>query len=327
MINNKKSIAISLIVSCLILPLTTLRADVSSWIYTGQGLPQRIRTFAIYNNQLYLGQDYGGIYRYSGGTNWTNVCQGCTTASVTSLLVWNKKLYAGRYDGRLYRYEADNKWTDLGQVPNQCGILSMAVYNNELYVGTEDRWGVGSTQIYKYINNSGWQEVGNLPGMIFIITLTVHNNQLYAGGLGNHVWRYNGGNSWTDIGPIGNGEGTYSLVSYQGKLYGNSQGCLYRYDQSPDDINFGYWTEVGCLPDLIYTLTIYKNKIYAGPVFNGHVWRWDNGVWFDTGMAGQGCCYNTVHALIEYNNWLWAGKVDGKIFKYRNWPNQATPID
>lgn len=310
-----------------------LNAATSPWVYNGQATPgNRIRTFAIFNNKLYLGQDAGDVYRYDGGTTWTSVGPIPDNNAVNSLVVWNNQLYAGDYahGGWLLRYAGGNQWQRLAQLP-QCGILSMTVFNNQIYAGSEDCTGVDNSRVYRYdAKQNQWQDTGMLPGMWFIMALVNYNQKLHASGLGGHVYRYEGGTTWTDLGLIGNGGGTYGLINYQNRLYtGTESGCLYRYDQSPDDIHIGRWTEVGCLPDSIYTLTIYKNKIYAGPTFDGHVWRWDNGVWFDTGMAGQGCCYNTVHALQEYNGWLYAGKVDGKIFRYRPgyYPVEATPID
>lgn len=326
---KNKVILTGIILTCLIMPLALLADQRSSWLFAGDtGLPYRLRSFAIYNNKLYVSQDVGNVYRYDGGTTWTNVGPIPDNNAVNSLLVWNNQLYAGDYasGGWLLRYLGGNQWQRLAHLP-QCGILSMIVFNNQIYAGSEDCTGENGSRVYRYdAKQNQWQEVGFLPEMGFIITLTIHDQKLHASGLGGHVYRYEGGTTWTDLGLIGNGGGTYGLVNYQNKLYtGTESGCLYRYD--PDLNNIGRWVEVGCLPDAISTLTIYKNKIYAGSTFNGHVWRWDNGVWFDTGLAGQGCCYNTIHTLIEYKNWLWAGKVDGKIFKYYDWLNQATPIN
>jgi hypothetical protein len=325
---NKKIIFI-LILGLLILPLISLAKE-NQWQFAGDtGLPYRLRSFAIYNNKLYVSQDVGNVYRYDGGINWTNVGPIPDHNAVNSLVVWNNQLYAGDYafGGWLLRYAGGNKWQRLAHLP-YCGILSLTVFDNQIYAGSEDCLGQNGSRIYRYnaIQNQ-WQEVGFLPEMFFVISLVNHQNKLYASGLGGHVYRYDGGTNWTDLGRVGNGGGTYGLVSYQNQLYtGTERGCLYRYDSDPDEVDKGRWTEVGCLPDAIYTLAVYKNKLYAGTTLNGHVWRWDNGTWADTGMAGQGCCYNTVHSLIEYNGWLWAGKVDGRIFKYRDWSNQSIPI-
>ena len=318
---SKPIFKVIIILFCLVLPLSLQAGARGAWRFAGYtGQPERLRTFAVYDNKLYVGQDYGGVYRYDGGINWTRIWTVPGNGSAHRFIVWNNQLYLGGYDGWLYQRVNDNQWLQLAKVPNGGGILSLIIYNDQLYAGGENCTGSGSP-VYRYqVDDNGWHQVGFFTNLHTIMGLAVYHNRLHASGLGGHVWQYNRDNNWTDLGQVGIGA-TYALINYQNKLYvGTEGGCLYRYNPknevNPRDET---WTEVGCIPDWIYTVTIYRNKLYAGTVSHGRVWRWDNGIWTNIGMAGQGCCLNTVHTLIEYNNWLWAGKVDGKVFKYNPW--------
>lgn len=128
------------------------------------------------------------------------------------------------------------------------------------------------------------------------------------------VIRYNGGTSWTGIGPIGSNIVVNSLKNYNGDLYvGANNGRVYKYD--------GFsWTELPLFPISVTSITdliVFNDgsgdKLYALAA-EENVFRYDNGVWTNLGKAWTygGPIY---YSLEVYNNNLYAG-----VYKY-NGPN------
>ncbi|MDD5639130.1 MAG: LamG domain-containing protein, partial [Candidatus Pacebacteria bacterium] len=56
---------------------------------------------------------------------------------VTSLAVYDGKLYGGGSSGYVYRYDGGTTWTDVGQLGSNSNVISLAVYDGKLYGGTE----------------------------------------------------------------------------------------------------------------------------------------------------------------------------------------------
>ena len=54
---------------------------------------------------------------------------------IFSLAVYDSHLYAGTYTGYVYRYDGGTKWTDIGQTGDLNGVMVLEVYNNLLFAG------------------------------------------------------------------------------------------------------------------------------------------------------------------------------------------------
>jgi hypothetical protein len=112
--------------------------------------------------------------------------------------------------------------------------------------------------------------------------LCVHKGSLYAGAfvrnngshtdmnpLG-HVYRYDGGKRWTDLGRLGDAVNVLCLASYRGELYGGvayaggtagPAGKAYRYDEET-----WTWVDAGRVGDgsRVDCMAVYRDKLYAG---------------------------------------------------------------
>ncbi|MFQ6088736.1 MAG: hypothetical protein ACE5K0_07535, partial [Candidatus Methanofastidiosia archaeon] len=200
-----------------------------------------VHSFVVYHGDLYAGTYYG-VYRHDGGTKWTDV-GGCRGDEV-SLVVYAGNLYCGSYSW-VYRYDEERKkWIHVGNLEDVEKVTSFAVYDGKLYAGT------------RYF----------------------HREEGYLGYRG-HVFRYDGGTTWTEVGQLG-GLGYFnyvlSLAVFDGKLYAatyesqSGGGHVYRYDGGAT------WTDLGQLGyEKVYSLAVYEGNLYAGTDF--HVYRYGVG--------------------------------------------------
>lgn len=158
---------------------------VTGWTTVGRlGSATQVPSLALYNGQLYGGTDSGKVYRYDGGTTWTDTISPLATR-VLSLAEHNDgKLYAGTSGsgGRVYRYDGAN-WIDTGQLGlgTNTDVHSLALYGGELYGGASP-----SGRVYRY-DGPVWTDIvsGPLGTNTFVHSLAVYGKKLYAGTAGS----------------------------------------------------------------------------------------------------------------------------------------------
>ena len=142
-----------------------------------------IKAMAVHDGHLYVGselysgggsslplspnQNHGGtVYRYEGGTNWTNCGKVADVRSISGLAVFDGKLYAGtgttgawrdrpRTRG-MYRFDGIGKWTDCG-CPD-LRITHLGVHNGGLYGLSYDDGG-----FFRYRGGKEWEALGPVP--------------------------------------------------------------------------------------------------------------------------------------------------------------------
>ncbi len=295
------------------------KTAVASTTWTSIGGPAQggPAVLAVYNGSLYSDNNQGDVYRYDGGTSWTNVTgangPGAPgTGGARGLTVYNGQLYAGDHNGKAWRYDGGTSWTDVSVTGGPSGFInSMAVYNGQLYAAGND--------IFRY-NGTGttaWTDVTVSPGTLSsILALTVYNGQLYAGdNSGGDVYRYDGVTTWTDVvGTPTNLGAIRTMTVYNGQLYAGVQnGDIFRYDGGT------VWTNIsGSTPDVfVETMTVYNGQLYAGDNSGNDIFRYDGGtVWTDVDSTGL-----AAEFLAVYNGSLYA--VAGSVYKYTANPVQS----
>ena len=129
-----------------------------------------------------------------------------SNSNVTALITWQGQLYAGIADAttpeqacRVFRYGGDQIWHDCGRLgtdPQVLSVQSMLVHHGQLYAGN---------------GNWDWDKArGDMPGFI-------------PGKV--HVYQYQGGTQWRDLGQVGEGYRVMCLGSFAGDLFaGMDQG-------------------------------------------------------------------------------------------------------
>lgn len=203
----------------------------------GTGQARGVMPLIVHNGHLYAatstydwtrvqkGQyDPGHVYRYDGGTTWTDCGQPSENRTLNSLASFQGKLFVGggpKVWG-VYSLENDNQWKESKLFPHsgpqRCFPHTMCCYNDKLFVG----W----PSVYAF-DGKEWTYAG-VPSPPES-SLQTHSLTAYQGHLCAGTWplakvsRYLGGEKWEVFGRVGeDGTEVNALVVYNGKLYGGS---------------------------------------------------------------------------------------------------------
>ena len=223
------------------------------------------------------------VFRYEGGTRWTDCGAFGTGHRILSLASFDGELYAGDDTGKVHRFDRDGRWTFCGQLGTHERVNAMMVFQGHLY-------GAPHGSIFRYDGGTSWTCVGggyepntNLFGENQTHTLQVFDDHLWAG-----MWpqgkviRYEGGQdpgTWSDRGQLGiDIEGRAineinDLTVYNGKLFAGviPKAEVYRYETGSD------WTRIEQLVhndamaredayswNRVPCLTVFRGRLFAG---------------------------------------------------------------
>ena len=235
----------------------------TEWIDCGS--PDRsnaVTGLAVYEGKLYAGSEY-----YSGGG---------------SALPLSPNTEHG---GRVFRYEGGTRWTDCGKVADVRSISGLAVYRGGLYAGTGSSGGWRDTPrtrgMYRYEGDDKWTSCG-CPGTR-IVHLGVHNGSLYGLSYdGGGFFRYGGPTEWTQMGPVPDTSQVYSMAVHQGRIHVGTwpTGSVYRFDGPQKWTHVG---QLGQEKEVM-GMAVYNGRLYAGTLPLAEVYRYDGGTtWVSTG--------------------------------------------
>lgn len=254
-----------------------------------------IASMAVYDGKLYVGSerysgggsslplspnenDGGSVFRYEGGTRWTDCGKIADVRSVSGLAVFNGRLYAGtgttgawrdtpRTRG-MYRFDGIGKWTSCG-CPDQ-RIVHLSVHNGSLYGLSYDPGG-----FFRYEGGTKWTLQGPVPDTTQVYATAVYEGQLLAGTWPTgSVFRYDGPQKWTHAGRLGDEKEVMGMAVYNGQLYAGTLpfADVYRYEGGDR------WVSTGRLdhtPDVRYrrawSMAVFNGKLFCGVLPSGHV--------------------------------------------------------
>ncbi|MDA0747373.1 MAG: LamG domain-containing protein [bacterium] len=238
----------------------------------------------------------GKIYRYEGGTSWTDCGKlggpGTTASSaeysdylkrfvgwepeqvdgIHALATYRGSLYGiPMYHQGVFRYKGGTSWEDCGGP----GVRTMAlgVFDGHLYAAGNE--GNKRGGVYRYDGEKKWTRTGDQPGVDQVYAFSVYGGKLYVGTWPDaRVFRYDGGETWADCGKLGDELEVMGMAVYNGKMYGGTLPLaeVYRYDGEM------VWTRTGQLdqtPDVRYrrawSMAVYNGKLFCGTLPSGHV--------------------------------------------------------
>jgi len=261
-------------------------------------------------------------------------------------------------------------WEDLGRVGQAVLISSMCVFDGDLYVGTCEPSAGQSGRVYRHLAGGEWQNCGSPDGSNSVMAMAVFDGRLYAGSAayntrgsllpaaentepGGHVFRYEGGQSWTDCGQIPEARAAYCLTVFDGALYGIAMYVpgVFRWDGeqgweycgTPGDQrsmalavhNGSLWVSgngsAGVLRYLggenwefcgrqeensqTYSFAIHEGRMYVGTWPDGSVHRYEGGEqWTNVGRMGE---EKEVMGLAIYNGKLYGGTLPlGQVYRF-----------
>jgi len=271
--------------------------------YGRPGMAVMICSLATYEGHLYAGTyeheagQTGHVYCWLGDQQWQDCGLPTAANSVAGMAVHQGQLFAGsmRYNaegsalgkspneapgGQVYRLENDGSWTDCGTLPGAAEVLALCSHAGELYAIP-----LYTDGVYRWDGGTGWIPCG-VPGDRRAFALGTWRGDLYlASNNGpvsapsehrrSAVFRYAGGIEWVDCGPQGVNTQTYSLVTWQGRLYAGTwpDGSVWRYDGGRD------WTHAGRMGDEreVMPLVVYNGQLYGGTLPLAQVYRYAGG--------------------------------------------------
>ena len=239
-------------------------------------------------------------------------------------------------------------WIDCGKPwPSNSLITNLLAMDGHLYAGIADAADpMDACRVFRWGGGQNWVNCGRLgdePRHLSVQGMIVHQGALYAAAgvwdwikahhqvpgfqpADSHVFRYEGGQTWRDLGQVGQGSGRiFCMASLDGKLYvgidNMGGGKCFMYDGAgwidcggPDGRNFENlqpldgvlygathgriyryqggqtWECIGDEPygiTQIHSLQVYRGKLYVGSWPQGYVLRYEGGVdWTITGRLG-----------------------------------------
>jgi hypothetical protein len=233
--------------------------------------------------QLQFGIDAGAEPR------WTDEGRPGSAELAFALTVHEGRLYAGTADngpgatGRVYRFEATGKWTDCG-APDRCNaVTSLTSCGGALYAASGK---------YRFAGSA----------------LPESDNPHVGGG----VFRYEGGDRWSEVGRLPGVEAVGAMVAFNGRLYATSlykPAGFFRY--APDQT----WTALP-VPDgkRAVSLTAFNGALWAGSYDGGRVYRYDGSRWEDLGQLGDD---TQTYAFAVHRGRLCVGMwPSGKVYRW-----------
>ena len=277
-------------------------AGKQKWIDCGAPDPANcIKAMAVFNGKLYVGSElysgggsslplspntnHGGtVYRYEGGTKWTNCGKVADVRSISGLAVFKGKLYAGtgttgawrdtpRTRG-MYRFDGIGNWHDCGCPDFR--ITHLGVHNGGLYGLSYDAGG-----FFRYQGGTDWEALGPVPDTSQVYSMMVYEGKLHVGTWPTgSVYRHEGAKNWVHTGRLGEEKEVMAVSVYNGKFYAGTLpfANVYRYDGQ------GNWTDTGRLdqtPDVRYrrawSMAVYDGRLYCGVLPSGHVYSLEAG--------------------------------------------------
>jgi hypothetical protein len=237
--------------------------------------------------------------------------------------------YSSMSDQRHVHFGIDDgyvgEWQDCGK-PEQTNSLVTAIttWRGDMYAGIADAdTPEKACHVFRYKNGQAWEDCGRLcddHGVLSVSSMIVHDGALYAGS-GNwdwakaedafpgfsptkaHVYEYQGGTEWRDLGQVGAAGRVICMGSFDGELYAGldkaGEGKVFRYDGTG-------WIDCG-IPDgtNIESFLPSGGALYVAT--HGSVYRYDR----DTSWTCIGGRFpfdiNQIHAMTEISGKLWIG--------------------
>lgn len=311
------------------------------WTDCGRpGNSQFVAAMAVYDGHLYVGTwepdegQSGHVYRYEGDQKWTDCGSPDPCNGVTAMAEYGGKLYVGvsfysgegsarpkspnkNPGGKVYRYDGDGKWTDCGKIGDNWTVWGLVEFQGQLFASPIDSYDCPKHQaaMFCYDGGTDWAYCGDPGGRLG--GYSVYNGSLYATAYSEDGFvRYDGGENWTQLGPVPESTQVYSTAIHQGRICVGTwpNALVFRYD-SP-----GKYTSLGRLGDEkeVMAMAVYNGKLYAGTLPLGQVYRYDDHQkWTLTGQLDTtpDVTYRRVWSMTVFQGKLFAGTLpSGRVY-------------
>ncbi|MFN0204635.1 MAG: T9SS type A sorting domain-containing protein [Bacteroidia bacterium] len=281
--------------------------DGNTWTFEPINMAGEVTTMTIFNNELWIGTRFSGIFKRTSANNWQAMNQGFVVSDhlmCQKLITHNGTVYLGGARNLFRRNLATNTWDSLGNATSNliysAGFGCLASDGTNLYT-----YGHGWGFYYSSNNGTTWSQANQ--GIFDINTSTCgsivfHNNAVFlAGSVGLFKNTFPFTNAWqtldndTDYYYLGkNGNSLVRGAGIDGFGVSNDNGLT--------------WAANGSgLTDYISGITTNGSDIFTSGYGSGIEKLTSNGTWQDINN------FNTVsnpggYAVIWHNNKLFASR-------------------
>lgn len=212
----------------------------------------------------------GGIFRYEGGSKWSEVGRLPGVEAIAGLVAFRGRLHATSLykPAGFFRLESDGKWNAL-DVPDGKRIQSMAVYHDALWATSYD-----DGRVYRY-DGSRWEDLGRLGENTQTYSFVVDRGKLcVATWPSGKVYRWNDAGRWDDLGRLGEELEVMGMLVHNGQLYAGSLplGAVFRYEGGQA------WTKLSQLdttPDVkyrrVWTMAEFGGRLFCSTLPSGRI--------------------------------------------------------
>ena len=177
----------------------------------------------------------GRVFRYEGGTRWTDCGKIGDVYTVTGLVTFDGQLYATTCDSygcptrteACYRYDGGQEVDVRGQSRRATRAPSWSTTAASTPRCSASRGSPATTA------EKQWTPLGAVPNTSQTYSAVVHQGRICVGTWPTgSVFRFDGPNQFTSLGRLGDEKEVMAMAVYNGKLYAGTLplGQVYRYD-------------------------------------------------------------------------------------------------
>lgn len=234
--------------------------DGVNWTYSNNGMTNaQLTCLTVSGNNVFAGSESGGVYRSSdNGATWTPVNNGLVNLTIHTLCSNSGSVFAGTSSGVHITTDNGDNWTKISTSSIGNVIYSLTSYDNKI---------ISTSGSGVFITTNGGQDWTNITNGIVsnIYCLTRFNGTVYAGSSSQGVYKTtNDGSDWIQINSgLPSSKAVRTIYCETDKIYAavyNSGGIYYL----PTSGSTWLPANEGLTQPTCYTVTSYKNYIYAG---------------------------------------------------------------
>lgn len=214
----------------------------------------------------------GRVFRYEGGTTWTDCGQLPESVAVGGLALFQGKLHAGSLyaPAGFYRYEGDGEWKTL-ETPG-ARVEALAAFDGKLYASTYDKG-----HVYRF-DGETWEDLGPV-GDPEINTQTysfiVYEGDLHVGTWrSGRVYRLTKDGKWEDRGQLGDELEVMGMLVHNGRFIAGSLPLANVYHHEGGQ-NWRPLKQLDATPDVVYrrawTMAEHNGRLFVSTLPSGEV--------------------------------------------------------
>ncbi len=264
------------------------------WIDCGAPAPcNAVTALAVHDGQLYAGTGKyrlagsalpesenphagGTVFRYEGGTKWSECGQLPGAEAVGGLAVYRGRLYASSLyrPAGFFRHEGGTRWADCG-TPGGKRVEALAVHHGHLYATSYD-----GAHVYRY-DGKTWADSGPLGDNTQTYSLAANHGRLHVGTWpSGRVYRQDDAGRWTDAGRLGEEKEVMGLVVHNGRLLAGTLPLagVYQYEGAE---RWKLLARLDETPGVKYrrawTAAEYQGRVYFSTLPSGRVFAFEAG--------------------------------------------------